>query len=78
MEVVNKGYYDGHKRFLDTTVNVLVDGVSKNGNGMLMGYTEHNKVCHFKSEDLSLVGKFVKVHVTEVKSWFMIGELVNE
>ena len=78
MEIVNEGYLNGHKRFLDQDVNVLVDGESKNGNGMLMGYTEHNKVCHFKSDDLSLVGKIVKVHVTEVKSWFMIGELKNE
>lgn len=78
IDVVNEGYLNGHKRFLDKVVNVLVDGESKNGGGMLVGYTEHNKVCHFRSDDLSLVGKIVKVKVTEAKTWFMIGELVNE
>ncbi len=72
---INEGYLEGHKRFLNTIVEVLVDGKSKNGEGMMCGYTPHLKLTHFKSDDMSLVGKIVKVKVTDAKTWFMIGEL---
>ncbi|MDE7213742.1 MAG: tRNA (N6-isopentenyl adenosine(37)-C2)-methylthiotransferase MiaB, partial [Anaeroplasmataceae bacterium] len=72
---INQGYLEGHKRFLNQVVEVLVDGPSKNGEGMMCGYTPHLKLTHFKYNDLSLVGKIVKVKVTEAKTWFMIGEL---
>ena len=42
---------------------------------MMCGYSEHNKLTHFKSTDTSLIGKIVNVKVTEAKTWFMIGEL---
>ena len=44
---------------------------------MLCGYTPNNKLTHFKSDDLSLVGNIVKVKITDAKSWFMIGDLVE-
>lgn len=74
-QYINKGYLAGHQRFLNQIVEVLVDGPSKNGEGMMCGYTKHLKLTHFKSNDLSLVGKMVKVKITEAKTWFMIGEL---
>ena len=72
---INEGYLAGHQRFVGTEVEVLVDGVSKSGEGMMCGYTPHLKLTHFKSSDMNLVGKVVKVRVTEAKTWFMIGEL---
>ncbi len=72
---VNEGYLKGHQRFLNQVVEVLVDGPSKNGDGMMCGYTPHLKLTHFKSNDQTLIGKIVKVRVTEAKTWFMIGEL---
>ena len=74
-QYINAGYKKGHERFVDKVVKVLVDGESKNGEGMMCGYSEHNKLTHFKSNDLSLIGKVVNVKVTEAKTWFMIGEL---
>jgi len=41
----------------------------------MCGYSENLKLTHFKSTDMSLVGKVVNVKVTEAKTWFMIGEL---
>ncbi|MDE6241735.1 MAG: tRNA (N6-isopentenyl adenosine(37)-C2)-methylthiotransferase MiaB [Anaeroplasmataceae bacterium] len=72
---INAGYLEGHKRFLNQVVEVLVDGPSKNGEGMMCGYTPHLKLTHFKSDDMSLIGKLVRVRITEAKTWFMIGEL---
>ena len=74
-EIINQGYRAGHERFLGQIVEVLVDSESKNGEGMMCGYTPNLKLTHFKSSDLSLIGKTVKVKVTEAKTWFMIGEL---
>jgi len=78
IELTNEGYLKGHQRFVGEEVYVLVDGESKNGEGMMCGYSSHNKLTHFKSNDLSLIGKIVKVKVLEAKTWFMIGELVSE
>ncbi len=74
-EIINEGYLKGHQRFVGKTVEVLVDGESKNGDGMMCGYSPNLKLTHFKSSDLSLIGKTVRVKITEAKTWFMIGEL---
>ena len=57
--------------------DVLVEGVSEKNSEMLSGYTEKNKLVHFKG-DLSLVGKIVKVKILESHTYSMIGELINE
>ena len=75
VEATNEGYLKGHERFVGKIVKVLVDGEAKNGEGMLSGYTPNNKLTHFASNDLSLVGKIVNVKITKANTWFMIGEL---
>lgn len=55
---------------------VLVDGESRTDKNMLSGYTESNKLVHFKG-DASLVGKIVDVKITESHTYSLIGELVN-
>ncbi len=77
-ERVDYYYKKGNERFLDKVVLVLVDGVSKNNKENLCGYSENLKLVHFKSSDMSLVGKIVKVRITEAKTWFQMGELVSE
>lgn len=56
---------------------VLVEGESKKNKDVLSGYTESNKVVHFKG-DLSLVGQIVNVKITESHVYSLVGELVNE
>ncbi len=58
------------------TYDVLVDGVSKTDENMLSGYTETNKLVHFKG-DISLVGTIVKVKINESHTYSLIGEIVN-
>ena len=76
-DATNEGYLKGHERFVGRTVEVLVEGPAKNGEGMMSGYSPNNKLTHFKSDDLSLVGKFVNVKITKANTWFMIGDLVE-
>ena len=59
------------------TYDVLVEGTSEKNQEMLSGYTEKNKLVHFKG-DISLVGKIVKVRILESHTYSMIGEAVNE
>ena len=65
------------KRYIGNTYDVLVDGESKNDKEMLSGYTESNKLVHFKGTP-ELVGKIVKVKILESHTYSLIGELVNE
>lgn len=75
-KMVNDGYLKGNQRFLNEVVEVLVDGESKNNSEILAGYTAHNKLVNFKG-DQSLIGQIVKVKVTEAKTWFLKGEIVE-
>jgi tRNA-2-methylthio-N6-dimethylallyladenosine synthase len=71
---INAGYLKGNSRFVNETVKVLVDGVSKYDDTVLAGYTEHNKLINFKGHP-SLIGSIVDVKVTLAKTWFLMGEL---
>lgn len=56
---------------------VLVEGPSEKNPEMLSGYTEKNKLVHFKG-NISLVGQIVNVKILESHTYSLIGELVNE
>jgi len=59
------------------TYDVLVEGPSEKNPDLLSGYTEKNKLIHFKGP-ISLVGQIVKIKILESHTYSMIGELVNE
>ena len=62
--------------YIGGVYKVLVDGESKTDSEMLSGYTESNKLVHFKG-DKSLVGKIVNVKIKESHTYSLIGELIN-
>ena len=64
------------EKYIGNTYKVLVDGNSKTDENMLSGYTESNKLVHFKG-DKNLVGKIVNVKILESHTYSLIGELVN-
>ena len=59
------------------TYDILVEGPSEKNPELLSGYTEKNKLVHFKGP-ISLVGEIVKVKILESHTYSMIGELINE
>ncbi|MCQ2802294.1 MAG: tRNA (N6-isopentenyl adenosine(37)-C2)-methylthiotransferase MiaB [Bacilli bacterium] len=63
--------------YIGKTCKVLVDGESKTDQNMLSGYSESNKLVHFKG-DKNLIGKIVTVKILESHTYSLIGELVNE
>ncbi len=57
--------------------DILVDGPSKNNPEMMSGYTEENKLVHFKGDE-SMIGQIVKVKIVDSHTYSMIGEIINE
>ena len=64
------------KSLVGKTFDVLVDGPSKTDKEMYSGYTEENKLVHFKGCP-ELIGKIIKVKITESHTYSLIGEIVN-
>ena len=63
-------------KMIGNTYSVLVEGVSEKNPEMLSGYTEKNKLVHFKG-DISLVGQIVNVKINESHVYSLLGELVK-
>ncbi len=57
------------------TYKVLVDGPSKSDPTMFSGYTESNKLVHFKCSRTSLIGQIVDVKILSSHTYSLIGEL---
>lgn len=57
------------------TLEVLVEGFSKNNENKLIGRTRANKIVHMDG-DASCIGKFRSVIITNPKTWTLEGELV--
>jgi tRNA-2-methylthio-N6-dimethylallyladenosine synthase len=58
-----------------TVIKVLVERVSRNDAKQLAGRTENNRVVNFAG-DLSLIGNFAKVEITEALPNSLRGKLV--
>ncbi|MDZ4133058.1 MAG: tRNA (N6-isopentenyl adenosine(37)-C2)-methylthiotransferase MiaB [Dethiobacteria bacterium] len=59
---------------INTSVELLVEGVSKTNPSMLTGRTRTNKLVHFSGTD-DLVSSLVKVNITDARTWNLVGEL---
>ena len=64
------------KTMVGKTYDVLVDGLSKTDSDMYSGYTENNKLVHFKGHE-SFIGRIVKIKIIESHTYSLIGEIVN-
>lgn len=73
-EVVNKYSLIKNQNYLGKTVKVLVEGYSKKGNEMLMGYTDTQKLVNF-SGDPQYIGRIVNVEITDAKTWSLNGKI---
>ncbi|MGV3466712.1 MAG: tRNA (N6-isopentenyl adenosine(37)-C2)-methylthiotransferase MiaB [Heyndrickxia sp.] len=76
-DVVNELSRQALEKYKGQTVEVLVEGESKNNPDVLAGYTRKNKLVNFKGPK-SAIGKLVQVKITEAKTWSLNGEMVEE
>ncbi|MCJ8314820.1 MAG: tRNA (N6-isopentenyl adenosine(37)-C2)-methylthiotransferase MiaB [Pseudomonadales bacterium] len=56
---------------------VLVEGVGTKDPSLLKGRTENNRLVYFKSDDHSLIAKFVQTKITDGHGNSLKGEIVN-
>jgi tRNA-2-methylthio-N6-dimethylallyladenosine synthase len=63
-------------KMLNQVTEVLVDGPSKSDAATQTGRTRQNKLVHF-SADQDLTGKLVKVKITNIKTWNLLGEITG-
>lgn len=68
------GIQETSNKMIGQVYSVLVDGPSKKDDNMFSGYTENNKLVHFKADE-TYVGKIVNVKIKESHTYSMIGEL---
>ena len=66
-----------NKKYVGKTVEVLVEGESKNNPETFMGRSRRNKLIIFPREK-GIKGKIVDVKINKVKSWTLYGEIVNK
>lgn len=77
LEVQNEISLRKNKAYVGGVQLVLVDGESKNDPEMLTGRTESGKAVNFRANKC-LIGQYVRVKITEAKTWSLNGELTEE
>jgi len=65
------------RRMVGREETILVTGVSRKDLGELSGRTENNRVLNFRSDDHSLIGKFVRVKIDDAYQNSLHGILLN-
>lgn len=75
VELLNTISHARNLEYKDKTVEILVEGISKNDDSKLMGRTRTGKLVNFKGGDISIKGKLVNVKITEPQTWSLLGEL---
>ena len=76
-EVVNTYFLENNKKLLDKEVEVLVEGKSLKKDEEYFGYTDTNKLVNIKNGTDDIIGKIVKVKITDAKTWSLDGEYVS-
>ena len=75
LAVTNGSCAEKNKEYEGRTVDVLVEGFSKNDETKLMGRTRTGKLVNFEGDKES-IGKIVNVKITKANSFSLIGEQI--
>ncbi|NDI33308.1 tRNA (N6-isopentenyl adenosine(37)-C2)-methylthiotransferase MiaB [Chengkuizengella sediminis] len=74
-EAVAESSYKQNAKLQGQTVEVLVEGISKNNAKVLSGRTRTNKLVHFEGTE-DLIGQFVHVKINKTTTWFVSGNII--
>lgn len=75
VKIINEGVAKGNKEYEGKTVEVLIEGYSKNNDTMLMGRTRNGRLVNCQGED-SHIGEIVQVKIIRAQPFSLIGEIV--
>ncbi|MCQ2752054.1 MAG: TRAM domain-containing protein [Coriobacteriales bacterium] len=78
VDLVQKNAYELNCKDLDKEVDVLVEGISKRDPNIYEAKSPKNQTVHFEKLDsnVNLIGKIVRVKISDVKTWYLFGKLV--
>ena len=67
-----------NKKYLGKTMEVLIEKFEtrNNGNTVITGRTRNNKIVHIPY-NRDITGEFVNVKITNARTWYLNGELLN-
>jgi len=71
-DILAKTALKHNKKYLDKEVTILADRYQK---GVLFGRSGSFKLVAVKTEPRDLIGKFVKVKITDANAWALTGEM---
>ena len=79
VELVQRKAYDANQRDASSTVSVLVEGVSKRDEKLLVGKSCKNQTVHAPIPEgvriEELMGTTVKIQIEEAKTWYLFGHV---
>lgn len=69
--------FEYSRRMVGSTQRILVTDYSKKDPGQLQGRNEFNRVVNFRTDDPTLIGKFVDVEIMEARPFSLQGKLIE-
>ena len=75
VKAVNESVINKNKAFENRTVEVLVEGPSKNDESKFTGRTRNGKLVNFSGENIN-IGDLVNVKIVRAQPFSLIGEVV--
>lgn len=76
VDAVNKAVIENNKKYEGRTLEVLVEGKSKNDDTKLMGRSRNGKLVNFEGDE-SLIGTLVDLKIVRAQPFSLIGELIK-
>ena len=75
LQLQNKISLEENETYKGTKAEVLVEGRSPKNSALLEGRMENNIIVNFKG-GVDLVGKIVSLKIVDVKTFYLMGELI--
>ncbi|MCL2565621.1 MAG: tRNA (N6-isopentenyl adenosine(37)-C2)-methylthiotransferase MiaB [Defluviitaleaceae bacterium] len=76
LNALNPIIYEISQSHIGHTYEVLAEEPSKSDDTLITGRLDDNSLVHFKG-DTSLIGQFVTVKITDCKTFYLIGEIIE-
>ena len=76
VDAVNKAVIENNKKYEGRTLEVLVEGKSKNDDTKLMGRSRNGKLVNFEGDE-SLIGTLVDLKIVRAQPFSLIGKLIK-
>ncbi len=77
LEVQNRISREINETYKERVEEIMVEGLSKNNPDMMCGRTDSGKIVNFPKDDNLKNGDFIKVKITKISTWSLVGERVE-